>query len=126
MEMTGEMMDSAIEDALDGDEAEEEADDVMAQARPPGLLLLGEELIWHAFVTRSAERAGWSPHEVLRRNKFLHPRYCPQVLEEIGIDVAAQMGAAPKQRVPAQQQQQQQQQEPDAADELVARLAALK
>ena len=31
MEMTGEMMDSALEDALDGDGVEEETEDVMAQ-----------------------------------------------------------------------------------------------
>ncbi|KAL4431015.1 hypothetical protein ABPG75_006271 [Micractinium tetrahymenae] len=77
MEMTGEMMDSAIEDALDGDGVEEETDDVMAQ-----------------------------------------------VLDEIGIDLSAQIGAAPKQRLPAQRHAAAAPAEEE--DELAMRLAALK
>ena len=46
-----------------------------------------------------------------------------QVLDEIGVDLGAQLGAAPKQRAPAQRQA-----APAAAeeDELIARLTALK
>lgn len=33
MEMTGEMMDDALEDALDGDGVEEETDEVVSQVR---------------------------------------------------------------------------------------------
>ncbi|EFN59444.1 hypothetical protein CHLNCDRAFT_138002 [Chlorella variabilis] len=75
MEMTGEMMDAAVEDAL-GDDVDEETDDVMAQ-----------------------------------------------VLDEIGIDLSSQIGAAPKRvAAPAQQQRV----EPEEEDELASRLAALK
>lgn len=122
MEMTGEMMDSAIEDALDGDGAEEEADDVMAQARPSACPRSHRRSsAWHARATSRVAPASGLP----RSDAPLCLRDCPQVLEEIGIDVAAQMGAAPTKRVPAQRQQQQQQ-EPDESDDLASRLAALK
>ena len=42
MEMAGEMMDSALEDALDGDEVEEETEGVVAQASRAGHGARGE------------------------------------------------------------------------------------
>lgn len=47
-----------------------------------------------------------------------------QVLDEIGIDLSAQIGAAPKQRLPAQRQAAAA--PPEEEDELAMRLAALK
>ena len=50
-----------------------------------------------------------------------------QVLDEIGVDVGAQLSSAPRQRLPAQQQAAKAQDAEDAeAEELMQRLAALK
>lgn len=50
----------------------------------------------------------------------------PQVLAGIGVDVAGQLAAAPKQRVAARPQQQAQQEAASEEDDLIARLAQLK
>lgn len=49
---------------------------------------------------------------------------CPQVLDEIGVDVSAQMGSAPTKKMAAKQQEGSAQEEENA--NLTARLAALK
>lgn len=79
MEMTGEMMDSALEDVMDGEGVEDESDEVVAQ-----------------------------------------------VLDEIGVDLGAAIGAVPKQRAPAQRQAAAAAAEPEEEDDLATRLAALK
>lgn len=49
-----------------------------------------------------------------------------QVLDEIGVDIHSQMATAPKNRVAKQQQEADSSQEDKEADDLIARLSALK
>ena len=123
MEMTGEMMDDALEGALGGDsDLEGETADVMAQASRAGQ---GRGRAGQGTAHRSTaqQRTGMSDCE----NEM--PAALPglQVLDEIGVDLGSQLSAAPKQRLAAAQKQQQQEQQPEPEEDLLAsRLAALK
>ena len=144
MEMAGEMVDGALEDALDGDGVEEETDEMVNQVRCGGLL--GRVCL---MLKLSAQlRPPW-PHghgsctafcrsfDCLHACLPSHPSppptplpTCVQVLDQIGIDLVAGSVAAPKQRVPASRvaapAAAAETQEDEEADDLVARLAALK
>lgn len=125
-------MDAAVEDAL-GDDVDEETDDVMAQVPAAGYawvvagpISAGEPAGMYAGRQWSAgpgrRRALTCMHGTPAAAPSPLPR-CLQVLDEIGIDLSSQIGAAPKRvAAPAQQQRV----EPEEEDELASRLAALK
>ena len=118
MDMAGEMMDGALEDAL-GEGVEEESDEVVAQ-------------VGRVAGARDAEqgRRGRSRRSLHHTCAVPHRRCCHgplQVLDSIGLDLSAQLAAAPRTRAPAAAavQQEQEQRQSEEAD-LLARLAALK